>query len=314
VVPDPPSFALHASVETAAVEDSRYVREVVAGRLRAAADQDAGPATWAQGLIGWGLTGRDGDAGRLDRFTSGAFGGFDVTLPGDWRAGVLAGHESTGLWPRRDHGSGSVDSDQLGLYAGGSLGRLSVELGGAYGWRRLDLARRPTVPGAPHRMTSNSEAQLFQSFGEFGFRFGMGPATVEPFLGATYLAQSSDPFLETGEGASIAGSGEHRKLGMLTVGVRETATFDIAGVAAQLTGAFGWRRAFGELTPQQQAVTSDGQVFDAPGNAVARNGATLEGGVQFPLRRRLVVGLTYNGQIGANLDAVAVRAGLHWRF
>ncbi len=314
MVPDLPSFEIPASAETAAAEDSRFVREAVNGRLLTAADQGRGTALWAQGLVGWGLTGRDGEAGRLDRLTDGAFAGADTDLPGGWRVGVLGGRERTSLRSRLDPAAGTVASDHLGLYAGGQWGPVGLRLGAAYAWRRLEMERKAVLAGSPKSLASRYHGGLFQTFGELGYRLPFGPATVEPFVGGAYVAQKAGAYAETGPAVAFTGKAESRPLGFAMLGLRETAPFEIAGVGASLTGAIGWRRAFGRLTPYAAQAWAGGPAIDVPGGAVARNAATLEGGLSVALPGRVALGLTYNGQIGANLDAVAVRAGLHWSF
>lgn len=308
--PDPPSYAIHASAETAAAEDSRYIRDAVDGRLRLAPGQDSRPVVWAQGLSGWGLTARDGAAGRLDRSTDGVLGGVDIGLSGGWRAGLLAAQERTSLSTRWTPASGLVDSDHLGAYAGGDVGALRVSLGGAYAWRQLDMDR-PAGGGSPWPATSRYDAGLLQGFGEVSYRLPTGPAVTEPFLGGAFVFQTAQPFVENG-GAS--GQPDGPQVGLVMTGLRETLSFNVQGARAQLTGAVGWRGAFGRLGSDVLGGPGGWGLIEAPGDAVAKRAATLEGGVGLVVSRRVTLDLTYDGQIGATLDSVAVRAGVHIGF
>ncbi|MDH4992384.1 autotransporter-associated beta strand repeat-containing protein [Aquamicrobium lusatiense] len=108
------SGEVHASAKTALIEDSRFVRNAINDRIRAAFDNarasyapvlaygpgenpvlvsadHSGPVFWSQGFGSWGSTDSDGNAAALNRSTGGLLIGTDG-LVGDWRVGLLAGY------------------------------------------------------------------------------------------------------------------------------------------------------------------------------------------------------------------------------
>ena len=94
------SGEVHASLKSAAFEDSRFVRGATLGRLREAFDTPAaidasgaaGNGMWAQAFNSKGSSDSDGNASSVDRSTSGIFLGTDTRVGDDWRLGVLGGY------------------------------------------------------------------------------------------------------------------------------------------------------------------------------------------------------------------------------
>ncbi|MBN9548306.1 MAG: autotransporter outer membrane beta-barrel domain-containing protein, partial [Alphaproteobacteria bacterium] len=126
------SGEIHASVASALVEDSHFVRDAATERLRSAFDTagatglpvmsyasggpDLVPATtdrlavWGQGFGSWGHAGDDGNSARLSRSTGGFFIGADGVAFETWRLGLLAGYSRTDFDVADRGSSGESDS------------------------------------------------------------------------------------------------------------------------------------------------------------------------------------------------------------
>ena len=128
------SGELHASTAGVLVDDSRYVRDAVLGRLRRAPfDSTAGPLAalgiggptlneiyaadlsvvgkaapfapppatpltfWAQGFGGWGNIEGNGNAANVDRNLGGAVFGVDGRVGAGWRLGLAAGYSQSNI-------------------------------------------------------------------------------------------------------------------------------------------------------------------------------------------------------------------------
>ncbi|WP_162874287.1 autotransporter domain-containing protein, partial [Pseudomonas viridiflava] len=98
------SNELHASTQSALIEDSRLVRNAMNDRLQQVQSAQAfGSSTqtlagdasrgvvWTQAIGATGKTDSTDDASGLDRHTSGLLFGADVPVTDTWRVGALAG-------------------------------------------------------------------------------------------------------------------------------------------------------------------------------------------------------------------------------
>ncbi len=98
------SGQIHADIASALVNDSRYLREALNGRLRQAeglasssaikADEDG---AWAQLLGAWDHASGDANATGYQASTYGVLVGLDSAAAADWRLGVATGYTRTSL-------------------------------------------------------------------------------------------------------------------------------------------------------------------------------------------------------------------------
>ncbi|CVF47878.1 Extracellular serine protease precursor [Serratia marcescens] len=136
------SGQIHADIASALVNDSRYLREALNGRLRqaeglassSAIKADEGGA-WAQLLGAWDHASGDANATGYQASTYGVLVGLDSAAADDWRLGVATGYTRTSL--HGGYGS-KADSDNYHL--------------AAYGDKQFGaLALRGGLHLAPHR-------------------------------------------------------------------------------------------------------------------------------------------------------------------
>ncbi|MFC6746088.1 autotransporter domain-containing protein [Methylobacterium persicinum] len=128
---DAVSGEIHAGVLTAAIEDTRVVREAVTGRLQEAARGPAsaamGPVLWGTGFGTFGRNGGDGNAAALKRSVGGFVLGADgrVDAPGldAWRLGVAAGYTDDTLALNLRSSRGEVKTVFGGCMRGPCTGR-----------------------------------------------------------------------------------------------------------------------------------------------------------------------------------------------
>ncbi|HCR3025783.1 TPA: autotransporter outer membrane beta-barrel domain-containing protein, partial [Serratia marcescens] len=130
------SGQIHADIASALVNDSRYLREALNGRLRQAeglasssaikADEDG---AWAQLLGAWDHASGDANATGYQASTYGVLVGLDSAAAADWRLGVATGYTRTSL--HGGYGS-KADSDNyhLAAYGDKQFGALALR-GGA---------------------------------------------------------------------------------------------------------------------------------------------------------------------------------------
>ncbi|MFC0219563.1 autotransporter domain-containing protein [Pseudochelatococcus lubricantis] len=338
------SGEIHSAVKTAAIEDSRFVRDAALGRLRAAQDgvnsaagvvtydakdqpvvkgalpaptpasANAPYAFWGQGFGSWGKTDGNFNAGDIDRTTGGFFIGADALVSDNWRFGALAGYSRTEV--DLDDRLSSADSDNyhLGLYGGGQWNAFSLRFGGAYTWHDVSADRFATFAGFSDGLRGSYDAATAQVFGEVGYRFDVGAVSFEPFAGLAYVNLHTDGFVERGGAAALFSKGDDTDVTYSTLGLRLSATFDLGSVKATARGLVGWRHAFDDITPESTFWFGRGSAFTTSSVPVARDVAVLEAGLDAAVTDAVTVGLSYAGQLGDDTQDHGFKANLNWKF
>jgi fibronectin-binding autotransporter adhesin len=335
------SGEVHASARTALIEDSRFIRNAVNDRIRAAFDgadasgdtvityADGKPravaantdrfAFWTQGFGSWGHTDGDGNAARLNRSTGGVFIGADAPVFDTWRFGAVAGYSRTSFDAEDRHSSGSSDNYHVGLYGGTqwgvSGGDLAFRTGAAYTWHDISTDRSVVFPGFGDSLKGDYNAATAQVFGDLAYGINMGAARFEPFANLAYVNLHTDGFTEKGGAAALTGGSANTDATLTTLGLRASTTLDLNGAAVMAKGTVGWRHAFGDVTPlSTMRFAGGGDAFAIGGVPTARNAAVVEAGLDFALTPDATLGVSYSSQFGRGLSDQSVRANLNMKF
>ena len=329
------SGEIHASAKGALVQDSHFLQDAVTARLRGAfggdnvaslpvmaygddglqpvaADTDRF-AVWTQGFGAWGGTDGDGNAAAFHRSTGGLLMGADG-MAGDWRIGLVGGYSRTSFNADDRNSSGDSDNYHLGLYGGTEWGAIAFRSGAAYTWHRISTSRSVSFGGFSDGLSANYDAATAQAFGELAYKTGAGPFAFEPFANLAYVNLHTDGFTETGGAAALAGGSSTTDATFTTLGVRASTDFTIGGVAATARGMFGWRHAFGDVTPLSTVAFAGGDDFSIAGVPIARDTMLVEAGFDVQLARNTTLGVSYAGQFGPNAFDNGFKANLGAKF
>jgi subtilase-type serine protease len=327
---------IHASLRTALIEDSRFVRQAANDRLRSAFDTvgasrapvssyDNGTprqvsahtghfAVWGQAFGAWGPTGGDGNAARLNRSTGGFLIGADGAVLDTWRIGLIAGYSRTSF-NLRDHASaGGSDNIHVGLYGGTRLGDFAIRTGAAYSWHDIATGRSVSLPGFSDLLKSSSRAGTAQVFGEVGYGIRAGKMGFEPFANLAYVGLATDRLHETGSAAALSAARATTNATFTTLGLRASGAFELGGIGAEARGMLGWRHAFGDVTPLASLAFAAGSAFTIAGVPIARDAVVVEAGLDFAFSPSAVLGVSYGGQFGAGLSDQTVKANFNFKF
>lgn len=324
------SADIHASSKTAALEDSRFVREAAIDRLRSAAcapgsaaqtPQQAGAActpendqarsSWGQVFGSWGSIDTDGNAAKLKRDIGGFFVGADTGVGAGWRVGALGGYSRASADTSARNSSAKTDSYHLGAYAGAQWGATALRLGASHSWNKTDTSRSATFAGFTDSLAGKYDSTTTQVFGEVGHRLEVGRATLEPFAGLAHVTLRSDAFMERGGFAALYGFGGSTDATFSTLGVRASMQ---ASESTKLRGMLGWRHAFGDAAPTSTHAFGGSLPFTISGVPLAKNVAVLEAGVETQLRPNLALSASYSGQFGDGLKDHGFKVNLNWSF
>lgn len=307
------SGEIHASIQTALLEDSRFLRKAVWDRLREA--QAAAPGLWVQGFGSWGTFGGDGNAAELSRTLGGVFLGADTVAFDSWRLGAVAGYSQSDFDVNGRSSSGSSDDYSLGIYAGTSWGPAAFRSGLAYTWHDIETERGVAFPGFADALSSSANAGTFQLFGELGYGFAVNGATLEPFVNLAYVNLSADNFTETGGAAALSGASESLNTGFSTLGLRASNSFGLGSYTATAKGLVGWSAAFGDTDPSTTMNFASGSVpFAVSGVPLAENALVVEAGLDLALSPIAAVGVAYGGMFGSDLSDQSFTAKLDIKF
>ncbi|MGJ7499510.1 autotransporter outer membrane beta-barrel domain-containing protein [Variovorax sp. ZT5P49] len=328
------SADIHASSKTAALEDSRFVREAAIDRLRSAAcapgsvkpmpmpmpqqsqaectpEDSQARAGWAQVFGSWGHIDSDGNAAKLKRDIGGFMAGFDTGIGGGWRVGALGGYSRASADTSSNNSSSKTDSYHLGIYGGTQWGATALRLGASQSWNKNDTNRSVAFAGFAGNMASKYDSTTSQVFGEVGQRIDLGSTTLEPFAGLAHVRLRSDAFLEQGGAAALYGFGGSIETTFSTIGLR--AGMQLSD-STRLRGVLGWRHAFGDTAPKSTLAFAGSLPFTLAGVPLAKNVAVLEAGMETQLRPNLSLNASYSGQFGDGLQDHGLKVSLNWSF
>ncbi|WP_371346423.1 autotransporter domain-containing protein [Ancylobacter sp. IITR112] len=307
------SGEIHASIQTALLEDSRFLRNAAWDRLRTV--EGEAPGMWVQGFGSWGDFGGDANAAELSRTIGGVFLGADGVLFDNWRIGALAGYSHSDFDGSDRASSGSSDDYSLGLFAGTSWGPAAFRSGLAYTWHDIETERGVAFPGFSDQLSSSSDGGTFQVFGELGYGFAVNGATLEPFVNLAYVNLSTDGFTEAGGVAALSGASETMSTGFSTLGLRASNSFNLGSLAATAKGMVGWSAAFGDTDPSVSMTYASGSLpFAVSGVPLAENALVVEAGLDLAVSPIAAVGIAYGGMFGSDLSDQSFTAKLNVKF
>src|SRR5262249_21940144 len=121
-------------------------------------------------------------------------------------------------------------------------------------------------------------------------------------------------FNESGGAAALSGHSGSTDVTFSTLGLRGSTNFDLYGWAATARGSFGWRHAYGDVTPTSLLAFARGHVFSIAGVPVARDSAAVEAGLDVAVARNVSVGLSYVGQIASHAQDHDIKGNVNWKF
>ncbi|WP_274423229.1 autotransporter domain-containing protein [Chelativorans sp. YIM 93263] len=331
------SGEIHASAQTALIEDSRFVRNAANDRIRAAfataaasyapvlaygpgdtpvlvSADHGGPVFWSHGFGSWGSTDSDANAAELDRSSGGLLIGAD-SLVGDWRVGLLAGYSHSSFDAQDRASSGASSNYHLGLYGGTEWGNLAFRTGAAYTWHDIETSRSVSIPGLTDNLSADYTAGTFQAFGELGYGLDLGTDTrLEPFVNLAHVNLHTNGSTEQGGAAALSVESGTTGVTFTTLGVRGEHNVALGTVDATLRGIIGWRHAFGDTTPESIHAFSAGDALTIAGAPIARNSAVIEAGLDLNLTPEATFGFSYQGQIASDAYDHGFKANLAVRF
>ncbi|MGN7975266.1 autotransporter outer membrane beta-barrel domain-containing protein [Serratia sp. 22264] len=316
------SGQIHADIASAQVNDSRYLREALNGRLRQVEGLATAPdiksdegGAWAQLLGAWDHASGDANATGYQASTYGVLLGLDSALADDGRLGVATGYTRTSL----DGGYGSnADSDNyhLAVYGGKQFGELALRAGGAYTWHRIDTSRSVNYGTQSDRETAKYSARTEQVFAEAGYSVKAGWVNLEPFANLAYINFQNNGISEDGGAAALHGDKQHTDATVSTLGLRADTEWQASKTTAvALRSELGWQHQYGDLDRGTGLRFNGGNSpFVVNSVSASRDGAVLKASAEVAVNKNATLSLGYGGLLSQNHQDNSVNAGFTWHF
>ena len=316
------SGQIHADIASALVNDSRYLREALNGRLRQAeglasssaikADEDG---AWAQLLGAWDHASGDANATGYQASTYGVLVGLDSAAAADWRLGVATGYTRTSL--HGGYGS-KADSDNyhLAAYGDKQFGALALRGGASYTWHRIDTKRSVNYGMQSDRDTAKYSARTEQLFAEAGYSVQGEWLNLEPFVNLAYVNFENNGIAESGGAAALRGDKQHTDATVSTLGLRADTEWQVsAGTTVALRSELGWQHQYGGLERGTGLRFNGGNApFVVDSVPVSRDGMVLKAGAEVAVNENATLSLSYGGLLSQHHQDNSVNAGFTWRF
>lgn len=278
-------------------------------------------AAWAKQFGSWSSGSGDGNAARTRSTLGGFISGIDAAVYENSRVGVMAGYSRSAFATVERGSSGSSENYTVGGYAGTewALSRSAIGLhtGLAYTWHNIEMARSIAFSGFNDKLSADYNAGTFQAFGELGYKLNLGPlSSLEPHANLAYVHARTDGFDEKGlNGAALSVQPGSMDSTLSTLGLRGSTAFNLGGYAATALADFGWRHAYGDVTPTSKASFAMGLVaFTSAGSAIGRDTALIETRFGVHLNQNTTFGLAYQGQFNSGVPRNGVNANLLVKF
>ena len=311
------SGEVHASVETALIEDSRFARDAVNSRMiatrRGAAETSRN--IWIQGFGAYGTWASDGNAAAMARSTGGFLVGSDGEAFDDVTAGLFAGYSRTGLDVSARRSSATIDSYQVGAYGGTSFGELAFRFMSAYTFHDIGTARSVGFTGFNDALTGRYRAGTGQVFGEVSYDFRhMDGSVISPFANLAYVRLDSSGFREIGGAAALSSGANFANTLLSTVGVSGRTTLEAGSLPVELSARVGWRHAAGNVGMDRALNFANGATFTVGGVPVGRDTAVVDAQLDIMVTPVTSLSLRYSGQMGSGVSDHSLNARFDMRF
>ncbi|MDR3381569.1 autotransporter domain-containing protein [Cupriavidus basilensis] len=323
----------HASIASQLIDSGQVMRDSLGARLRGAFDAglpqpilvaSLGPVpmpaaarngAWATTFGSWGQRAGDGGTARATQSGGGLLAGADADVGAGWRAGLAAGYDHTRMEVSSLSSSAGIDNYTLAAYAGTQRDGLGVRLGTSYTWSHIDATRRIAFAGFSDTAQSSYAAGAAQVFGEAGYTFALGAASLEPFAGLAYTHLRTDGYQESARAAGLKAGSTAQDTTFSTLGARAAIPFAVrSAMPGTLRARLGWRHAYGDVIPTATLGFAGGDSFAVQGTPIARDALVAELGVEAGVAANVSVGVSYRGQLASQVQEHALVGSLRVRF
>ncbi|OZI32792.1 hypothetical protein CEG14_18040 [Bordetella genomosp. 1] len=314
---------IYPALASAAIEESRLLRDAMAGRMDPArlrslrAGQQAAGG-WGQWLGAHTYVRGDGEADGYGSRTDGFLLGADGDLHGT-RVGVVAGYGRGSVHAANRPASAKVEAYDFGIYAGRQVGPWGWRAGATYGARHADVRRAVRFADLADASAADVRGTVMQIFAQAGWRAVDTERTLlEPYAGLAWVHACERGFVESGGASALRGRRASHLAAFATVGLRGEVrlAFD-ARRQLSVRGGLSWRHALGDTAPRTTlafASTPTRSRFTVRSPTLARDAAVVDLKATLSIGANASAGLAYSALLAGSTHSQAVHAEVAWRF
>jgi outer membrane autotransporter protein len=302
---------IHASLRSAAVQDSRIIRDTILGRMSLA---PTGTQVWGAGFGGWGSIGSNGNASGFGHHADGLLVGVDTDIAPTLRGGVAGAYSENYLSLRNNDGSAYGNVGRVIFYLDWDAGdSFDVKVGADYGGG-TNRVSRPVV-ALSETEHDHEHLTIGQIFGDIGYKLPTAYAFFEPYADVNYVSVKSGGFDESGGIAALSGRRVEDNETYSTFGIRASGNaihWDMMALTPRIE--FGWEHAYNRFNPSQvMTFQSTAESFMVQGAPLERDTAVIGAGFDLAILPDVLLSLGYNGAFSSKVSYNAVRGGLQWK-
>lgn len=268
---------------------------------------------WGSAFGGWASNDADGNAGETTRELGGFVLGYDAPALDDTTLlGFTLGYGYGSIATDARYSSARTNDFHLGVYGGRQFDNVAMRFGTTLTLGSADIERNVAIGNYSETVTGDQFRLAGQAFGEIGYEVDLGKTVFEPFANASYVHVKGYSYSENGGAAALDVEGSNNGVGFTTLGLRTSRDLSTAHASVNLTGAVGWRHAFGDVAPEVTQSFSGSNPFTVSGTPVATDAFVAEIGLDVGLSDRMNLGFSYQGQFGNDTIDQAAKARLSW--
>jgi outer membrane autotransporter protein len=304
---DSVSGEVHATLRSAALEDSRLIRNTVQSHL---STNPEGTNVWGYAFADYGWLDTDGNAAESRRNNAGFIAGIDTLVAEGLRLGAGGSYmeHKLGVTARGSSAIGSRGS--ILAYASYESGGFKASLGGDIGWGSDDIAR--TVAALGETETSSRDSETGGLFARVSYNFGL---PILPYAGLAHASAENGAFTERGGLAALSGGAVSDSLTYSLLGFTlDLGALDFNGMALTPRADIAWTHGFDVTAPGQVVTLGTGQSFTVLGAPNGMDAAALQLGFDLTLAPNAMLSVGYDGLLSGRGQSHAIRGGLNWRF
>ncbi|RTZ43156.1 autotransporter domain-containing protein [Candidimonas sp. SYP-B2681] len=301
-----------ASVRSAMLEDSRFVREAV---LR-----NAGSGSWSEAFYSSGERASQGGTPADQRYIGGLVLGFDKPVHSNGKAGGFLATQHSEMSRRHGMASANIDTIYAGLNLAANLRYVDVALGLAQGWHKVKSQRKIAVGAMYDALTGGYSGRSMQLFGEIAAPLqwlASNAHAITPFARLAWVKAQADGFVEKGGAAATKVLPSDQSVLFSSLGLRASHVFETPKGEAIVQSQLAWHHASGDVSAISRQSFRESRrqtLFKSEGLPVARQAWSLQLGVQASLAKNVSLGMAYGGQYSRGRPDHGARANLVWRF
>ena len=299
---------IHASIRSAAIEDSRIIRDTVLNRLDRIS---AGMGVWTSLFGGYGSISSDGNATALHHDSSGVMAGLDTEALENLRLGAAVAYSTADASTPGKLSTAKGKVTTILGYGGYGDGKLDLRAGVAYSFGNVRIVR---AISAPSYVDSDRQYQhTSQAFVTGGWKFVSDNALVEPYVGIAIIEASSSAFAENGDAGALSGAGKSDTQAYATLGLKAALNGVTLNNDMTITPKIdlGWQHAFAGFRPGQVVTFQNAaQSFTVLGVPLTTDAAVLQLGFDLALAPDLILNASYDGSFSGSVQDNALRLGL----